>query len=328
MANQNPWHPSQALIILALFALLSSFFTTGCDILKLQDAITKFEERSDTIGMEITEGALMGLNSSNLDSIISRLVGVAGNSLKGELDSLSLQKLSDSLHFVVMNVLTEGLDSLEGFLQDSTSLDVLDAKIQSMIASSTSKLESSIAQLIPNALNEENLAQIYELRDSLLGPTTAQLINQAITGSIKELINSEELEELTQKVNSIVTENTEKVDESLMGVSRTAERIGLIIGGIILLLALLFLFLWLRKRSLAKQQNELVLNLTKAIDAIPNQAHYDHTIAVLHQQMNNRNATQQHELLNKVLQENAGQYVQKKKYKDHYKRMLQELKNS
>ncbi len=310
--------------LLAFFTVVLIILFSGCDALKLQDTVDKVVVESDSIGINLGKGLVTGIDTTQLDSIVNRLVGVAGNSMRNELDSVSFRKLSDSLNVAVQEVLSETMDSLKLLLSDTTALDALDAKLQSIISNTTARLDQLFADMVPNALNDQNLNRIYTLRDSLLGPTTAGLLKNILLESVGGLIESEQLDSLITRVTVVVDETTGKVGETAQGISRTVVNIGVGIGIIILALALFFLTLWLRRRSISKQQNELLVNLTKAIDAIPTKESYDQTIAFLQKQIN----TQQHEMLNDILEQNANQYEQKQKYKDYHQRLIQQIKAS
>ncbi len=311
------------LISLLIFTLFSS-----CDVLKLGTNIDKIEERSDTIGMKLSAGLLSGLDTSRVDALVDRIFAQAGKSLKKEMDSVEYQQLRDSLKVVVLGVLNEGVDSIKDLMSDTTQLDGMDRKLQSIVEGITAKMDKTVARLIPNLLEQENLAKIYELRDSLLGATTTELLKNVLTTSLESLVESQELDSLITRITTEVDRTTDKVDQSAQGISKTVARIGLTIGGILLALAVLFFVLWFRKRSLAKQQEALVLNLTKAIDAIPTKEDYDHTIAFLQEIMNAKSDSKLHEILNGILTKNEDQYPQKKKYKTYYLRLIELLKNN
>ncbi|MCB0632152.1 MAG: hypothetical protein R2824_16170 [Saprospiraceae bacterium] len=315
--TEQPLRPLVFLFALALFAL-----TSGCGILK------GLEDRSDDIGKKLVQGALEGIDTTKLDNLVKRLTDQVGNSLTTQLDSVSFHKLEDSLRVVVSGLLDEGTQSLSGFLADTTNFDQLELELAAITGNLRSELDGTMAGLVPQALNDENLARIYALRDSLLGATTSLMLRNALVGSLEELIISKELDSLINKVSKVVEHTTGKVDDTAKGISKTILTAGLVVGGVLLLLAALFLVLWLRKRSLAKNQEGLLVNLTKAIDAIPTKDDYDKTVAYLQRQLDAAEDKEQSEILTNILQEHKAQYAQKKRYRDYQERLIEQLKNS
>ncbi len=310
----------------ALLACIVLLLGSGCDILKLGNNIDKIKSESGAIGENLGAGLVDGLDTTHLDSLVQRVVRIAGQTLNEQIDSVHLQNLESQLKTALLNILGEGRDSIKAVLADTTALDNMDAKIQGILFRMSDEVNGAVARLIPNALNDRNLQRIYGLRDSLLGPTTAGLLRQALIESVGSLIESEQLDSLIRKVTAVVDTTTEKVDASVFKIDKTVARIGGIIAGIILAVAVLLLVLWFRKRTQAKKQKELLVKLTKAIDAIPDQKAYDHTIAVLEQQISDSHDPMQQEMLNNILREYKDQYPEKKKYKAYQDRLIQALK--
>jgi hypothetical protein len=308
--------------------LVLIIFLSACDVLKLQPAIDSVEEKSEAIGEKLARGALQGIDTTKLDALVKRLTEQVGNSLTEQLDSVSFRKLEDSLRVVVNGLLTEGTQSIKVFLADTTNFDQLKIELATITGSLRSEVDRTVAGIVPNALNDESLARIYALRDSLLGTTTSLMLRNALVGSLEELIISEELDSLLKKVSLVVETTTTRVDDTAKGISKTILTAGMIVGGVVLALAILFLVLWLRKRSLAKTQENLLVNLTKAIDAIPTKDDYDKTIAYLQQQLNAAESKEQREVLSNILQEHQVQYVQKQKYKAYQERLIEQLKGA
>ena len=321
---KNTITPAHTFLLLAFIALILS---TGCDMLKLGPAIDKLENNVDTIGMKLASGMLEGIDTTKVDALVERLVARAGETLNDKLDSLSLQNLSDSLKVAIINVLDESMDSIQVFLADTSSLDNIDAKLQSVLNKATDKINATLANLIPRTLNKANTAQLFALRDSLLGDPLANLLQNALVTSLEGVQESGQLDSLISKITQAIDKTKGKVDDTAKDLSKTLIRTGVIIGIIILALAaIFFLFRWLRQRAFSKQQKELLVNLTKAIDAIPSKEGYDRTIEALHQYINHDKNPKQHEMLKDILAEYKDQYPQKQKYKDMHKRMVQHLK--
>lgn len=309
-------------VLMVLLCLLGA----SCDILKLGKAIDQVEEKADIIGANLGSGLIEGIDTAQLDSLVNRLVRGAGNTLNEEIDGVSIQNLEDQLRVAVIGILNEGRDSLNAILADTSALENLDVKMQGILSKMTRQINKAIADLIPNALNDRNLGRIYALRDSMLGPTTARLLEEALLRSMDRLIDNPKLDTLIAKFSGVVNETTEKIDTSVFKIDKTVARIGGIILSIIAGLAVLFFVLWLRKRSQNKQQKELLVNLTKAIDSIPKKSDYDQTIAFLQHQINTSDP-RQHKLLNDILEEHKDQYTQKNKYKNYERRLIEYLKN-
>lgn len=308
-----------------LFFILSSIIalSSSCDILKLGATVDKIKDNSGAIGENLGAGLVEGIDTSQLDSVIKRVVGQIGNTLNEEIDSIYIKNLEDQLKNALVIILNEGRDSIKAILADTTAFDNVDAKIQGILGRMGGKVDRLMSGLIPNALNQQNLNTLYALRDSLIGNTTKGLLEQALVGSIEELVKSEELKELIKEVTDVVDETTGKVETTAKGISRTVVTIGAVIAGILLVL---LLALWLRKRAQARQQKELLVKLTKAIDAIPDQGNYDRTVAFLQEQISESNDSRQGELLDQILEDYQHQYPQKKKYQDYQQRLIDYLK--
>lgn len=322
-SSDQKLHRLGYLLSLALIMLISA-----CDVLKLQPAIDQVEEKSAAIGENLARGALQGIDTTKLDALVKRLTDQVGNSLTEQLDSVSFRKLEDSLRVVVNGLLTEGTQSIKVFLADTTNFDQLKIELATITGSLRSEVDRTVAGIVPNALNDESLARIYALRDSLLGATTSLMLRNALVGSLEELIISEQLDSLLRKVSLVVETTTTRVDDTAQGISKTILTAGLVVGGVVLAMAILFLVLWLRKRSLAKNQENLLVNLTKAIDAIPTKDDYDKTIAYLQRQLSASEGEEQSEILSNILQQHQAQYVQKQKYKAYQERLIEQLKGS
>lgn len=315
----------QTLFYLLLMALITSLSLSSCDVFKLGRTIKDLKEEAKPIGKNLGAGVVDGVDTTQLDSMIKRLANLAGSSLSSELDSVSFRRLEDSLNVVIRGIISEAGDSIKVILADTSALDDMDAKLQGVITRLGRRLDRVVANIIPNALNDQNRRSLYALRDSLLGPTTAYLLREALLTSVGDLAESTQLDSLIRKVDQIVENASTRVDETAKGISKTVVIVGAIIGGV-LLIALLVL--WLRKRAQAKQQKQLLVKLTKAIDAIPSKDAYDHTIKVLQDQISNSEDPKQHEMLKNILKENIEQYPQKQKYRSFYDRMMEAFKAS
>lgn len=313
---------------MALSLIWIAVLFSSCDVLKLGTNIDHFKASTEEIGQNLSSGLIAGIDSSRLDSIVARLTDAAGQSLRRQLDSVSIHRIQDSLRVAVLGLVGETLDSLHVFLADSSHYDQLHQKLNSMAADLDRRLTGLIRNLVPNALHEEGLQQIYSLRDSLLGQTTALQLERLLTGSVEGLLKSRQLDSLIQRITLVIDNTTEKVDKTSSGLRRTVTTVGLVLAGVLFVLALLFFVLWFRKRTLAGQQKELLVNLTKAIDAIPTQDDYDKTVAFLQRQMAAGNDTAQEQILQEILQEHQKQYPQKTKYKAFYERLVAHIQAS
>ncbi|PHN00826.1 hypothetical protein [Flavilitoribacter nigricans] len=313
--------------LLLITVALVGAMSTACGFLKLDPHLDRLDARVDSITRKAGAGLLAGIDTTRLDSLVNRLVGGATRTFGRELDSISLKNLQDTLQSAVSGVVDESLLRIRYFLQDSTNLTQVQREVDQLTRNLEYRVNGILTGLVPRALNEESLNRIYGLRDSLLGPVTAMAVEHLVLNSIEALAESEKLDSLIGKVRAVVDDTTVKVDRTAQGISKTVMRIGLAIGIILVALTLFFGFLWFRKRSLAKKQEKLLINLTKAIDAIPSQDAYDRTIAYLQEQLNRAPSNEQRELLQQILRENEEQYPQKQQYKAHYEHLLNLLKS-
>ncbi len=320
--------------------LFSWIFTLGCclammhsciPVNKIGELADKLKLDADTIGHNLSRGLSNGLDTARLNALAASMVREAGGSLKKELDSLSFQKLQDSLSRAISGVLLDAEVSLEEILNDPERLKVLDEEVSELLANAKTKIDQLTVDLIPGLLSKENQQIIFDFRDELLGDSLAvaleRALQQSLKGALKELVEGEELDSLLAKATVVVDSTKDKIDDTVVQVDKTVARVGGILIGVVAALAILFIVLWLRKNAQNKKQRELLVNLTKAIDSIPDQTNYDHTVSFLQNEINASNDPKQVKLLDNILDEYKDLYPEKKKYKNYQQRMVAYLKN-
>jgi hypothetical protein len=298
---------------------------------KIGELADKLKLDADTIGQNLGRGVTTGIDTARLNALAASMVREAGQSLKKEMDSVSFQKLRDSLTLALTGVLAETEASLEEILNDPSRLDVLDAEVAALLQNAKQEVDRLTSDLIPRALSDANQQIILDFRDELLGPSLAavlkETLDEGLRGALKKLVEGEELDSLISKVTLSVDNAKIKVDDTVFRIDKTVARVGGIAIGIVAALTVLFVVLWLRKSAQNKQQKELLVKLTKAIDAIPDQGTYDRTVTHIQDQINQSHDPKQNELLDQILQEYQEQYPHKKKYKNYQQRLIEYLKN-
>ncbi len=315
-----------------VFIAVLSIFSTSCKTIKnLKDLVGEIKVEADSIGNNLGAGLVNGIDSDKLDSLVARIANTAGNGINNELDSISFHKLQESLSTALTGVLKDAENDLEKLLADTTMLDSVDYKVQSILDRAGKQIDDLLSNLIPNALSDENLDIIKKFKNEILGPDTAKRLGDTLKSSLKDVLkditDSEELDSLIRKIATVIDTTKQQVDDTVFKVDKTIARIGGILLAVILGLTALFLVLWLRKQSQNRQQKELLVKLTKAIDAIPDQRDYDHTVAYVQDQISDSRDIKQRKILDDILQEYKGQYPQKEKYEDYQQRLIDYLKN-
>ncbi|MEM1359749.1 MAG: hypothetical protein AAGF89_16210 [Bacteroidota bacterium] len=304
--------------------ILVGGFLVSCGAIK--SGLTQIEDKADNIGKEAAAGFVAGLDTTQVDSLVARLVAEAGNSFNAQLDTLSLDELEQEVSATINTILKDNLDELSLFLRDTSNLIPLETKIDLFVNRLASQLDASLQGAIPGALSGRNQQIVLQLRDDFLGEEFRLLMSSAVNQGVGDLAKSEELDSLLSKLSVFVEETSDKVNETTDGISDTVKAVAIGIGGLLLALSLLFFTLWFRKRSQAREQRELLVNLTKAIDAIPSQREYDRTIDYLQKETSLAHKQEQKVLLDQVLTEAGGTYPEKKRYNDYARRMIDRLK--
>jgi tetrahydromethanopterin S-methyltransferase subunit F/DNA-binding transcriptional ArsR family regulator len=318
---------SWGFFLLGLLMLMHSCIPVN----KIGELADKLKMDADTMGQNLSRGLSTGIDTTRLNALAAGMVREAGQSLKKEMDSVSFQKLKDSLTLALTGVLAETEASLEEILNDPTRLDVLDAEVAELLQNAKLEVDRLTSDLVPQTLSDANQQIVLDFRDELLGPSLAKVLketlDESLRGTLKNLVEGDELDSLISKVTLSVDSAKVKVDDTVFKIDKTVARIGGVAIGIVAALTVLFVVLWLRKSAQNKQQKELLVKLTKAIDAIPDQGTYDRTITHLHDQINQSHDPKQNELLDQILKEYQGQYPHKKKYKNYRHRLIEHLKN-
>lgn len=298
---------------------------------KIGELADQLKLDADTIGQNLSRGLSTGIDTARLNALAASMVREAGQSLKKEMDSVSFQKLKDSLTLALTGVLAETEASLEEILNDPSRLDVLDAEVAELLRNAKLEVDRITSDLIPQALSDANQQIALDFRDELLGPSLAavlkETLDEGLRGALKNLVEGDELDSLVNKVTVSVDSAKLMVDDTVFKIDKTVARIGGIAIGIIVALTVLFAVLWWRKSAQNKQQKELLVKLTKAIDAIPDQGTYDRTVTHVQDQINKSHDPKQTELLDQILKEYQDQYPQKQKYKNYQQRLIEHLKN-
>jgi hypothetical protein len=252
-------------------------------------------------------------------------LGQAGSSLSREFDSLSLLTLKTELAVVLRGLVSESTDSLDVFLQDPTKLAALDAQVNKIVADAVRRINQLTPGLISSIVNQDAELRILLLRDSLLGPGFRQLLSAAAVGSVRQLAEGKEMDSLINKISLAVERTAGQINDSTKGISKTVVTVGAVIAG--LLLATMVVILLLRQQRVI-QQKKLLVNMTKAIDAIPNQAAYDATIRHLNEGIGRAGDSAQSKILNEVLAEYKDQYPIKKQYSNYQQELMEKLRKA
>ncbi len=304
---------------------LSSGAVDGLDSTKLK-SLAKNLSSGAMDGLDTTElkslaknlssGLVEGLDTTELKSLTKSLSGIIANELNESIDSINVQKLGEDLEKLLSNVVEQGGLTLEDILANPTLLDQIGDDIADIINEATDDLDKVPKELIQNILSEKGQATLFAFRDSLLGAKTKVLLQELVSSSIDSLTANPNLDSLIVKIQNLVTNSTEDID-------RTVVLIGSIIVGILLLALLVTLIiLWRRNRT----QKKLLVNLTKAIDAIPSQTDYDKTIDALQRLITDEPETiAQNNLLVSILKEYESHYTNKKRHKNHMQRFIKSL---
>lgn len=306
--------------------IVAGLLLVGCGKM-FQPILDNIKESSDGIAKEAAMGFVAGLDTSRVDSLINRLVAEAGSTFTAQLDSISLDSLEHELRTTLHSVVQENLQEVSSFLRDTNNLVPLEAKLEIALLRMRRQLDASLSNAIPEALSNRNQQIVLRLRDDFLGPEFRTLVSSAVNQGVGDLAKSQELDSLLSKLSLFIDDTSQKVDETSEGLSKTVKAVALGIGGVLLALSLFFFVLWFRKRSQAKQQRELLVNLTKAIDAIPSQQHYDKTIDYLQKETSLAHKQEQKVLLEQVLAESKPEYPEKRRYNDYARRMLEQLQH-
>lgn len=321
------WRLRPSLPVL-FFGAFACILLCGCGFHK--PILKDLEESAPGIGQQLSTGLIAGVESAKLDSIVEHLMLTAGVALNERLDEVSLNELKEELNGTLREVIVGNLDSVKTFLADTTILLPLETKLELVVAGLLEQMNGTLNQTLsgalPRFLSPPNQRIVLNFRDSLLGPQFSYLLSMAVKEGIGDLAQSEELDSLLRHVNNLVDDTKVKVDDTAFGISKTVRSVVIGVGGLLLALSLLFFTLWFRKRSQAKDQKELLVNLTKAIDAIPSQREYDKTIEYLQEKTSLANKQEQKVLLDQVLKESRAMYPEKRKYQSFNSRMIERLR--
>lgn len=314
--------------IALLLILLIWLCLPGCGMVRVMDESLELAKiDADTIGANLGEGLgrglLEGVDSTRLDALVNRLATQAGNSLNEQLDSFSLQALKTELATSLRALISETTDSLDLFIQDPAKLDALDAQVNKIITNALRRVNQFTPDLITSIVNQDAELRVLLLRDSLLGPGFSQLLSAAVAGSARQLAEGKEVDSLINKIGLAVERTAGHINESTRGISKTMVTIGAVIAG--LLLATMAVILLLRRQRL-KQQKKLLVNMTKAIDAIPDQGVYDATVSHLRERIGQGEDSAQSQILNEVLAEYKDQYPNKNQYANYHQELVEKLR--
>ncbi|MEM9928372.1 MAG: hypothetical protein AAF840_01010 [Bacteroidota bacterium] len=295
----------------------------------LKPTIENLKEEASGIGKEAATGVVAGLDTSRVDSLVNRLVAGAGSTLRAQLDSVSLDSIETELRSTINAVVSENLQEISTFLQDTNNLVPLERKLdvalQGLLTELNTAVDNTLSNAIPEALSARNQEIVLRFRNDFLGEEFRTLLSSAVNQGVGDLAQSQELDSLLNKLSVFIDNTSEKVEESSDGISKVVRNVAIGLIGVLVALSLFFFVLWFRKRSQAKQQRELLVNLTKAIDAIPSQQQYDNTIDYLQQKTSLAHKEEQKVLLDQVLQESSHEYANKRRYRDYAHRMLEQL---
>jgi len=311
------------LLVLMLFLAF-----TSCNTLRtVKESLKVAKTDADTIGINFGEGLGQGLvesvDTAQLDALINRLATQAGNSLNDQLDSVSLRNLKLELATTLRALIAETTDSLDAFVKDSTKLAALDAQVNQIVANAARRMNSLTPGLIASIVNQDAELRMLLFRDSLLGPGFSQLMSAAVAGSARQLAEGEEVDSLINKIGLAVERTAGHITKSTQGISKTVVTVGAVVAG--LLLAAMGVILLLRRQRL-RQQKKLLVNMTKAIDAIPDQDAYDATIRHLNERIGAADDSTQSEILDEVLSEFKDQYPKKKQYSNYQQALIEKLR--
>jgi len=311
-----------------LGGIFACLFLCGCGFHK--PILRDLEESAPGIGEKLSAGLIAGVDTAILDSIVEQLVLTAGQALNESLDEVSLTELKTEVNGALREVIVGNLDSVKTFLADTSILLPLEAKMELLVAGLldevSGKLNRTLGAALPRFLSPPNQRIVLNFRDSLLGPQFRKLLAMAVKEGIGDLAESEELDSLLVQVKTLVDDTKVKVDDTASVISKTVRTVAIGVGGLLLALSLLFFTLWFRKRSQAKEQKELLINLTKAIDAISSQREYDKTIEYLQNETSLANKQEQNDLLDEVLKEFKAMYPKKRKYQNYANMMIDRLR--
>lgn len=301
----------------------------GCRLGRMVEApLDSISVRTPVWGQGLASGAVAGLDTSRVDSLVERLVRLSVRTLNRELDSVQLDALEGELSGTLQRILRDNLDLLKADLTDRATFDTLQLRLRPVVAELALAVDRTLRNTVPNALNDESLSRIYALRDSLLGPATALLLEAIINQNLDRALTNPKIDSLILKVRGLAQATTGDIKQTARGISRTA----LILGGVIAVLLILTIVLFVvlsRKRAQAERQEKLLVNITKGIDAIPERDAYDMAVEQIREQLTQRAADpEQITLLDGILQEHQVEYPGKRKYQDYYERLLQLIRET
>ncbi len=308
-----------------LLVVCGVLLATGCGVVNtVKKSLVEVKQQAPGIGENLTRGLASGLDTAQLDHLVARLVHVAGRSARAELDSVSIRQLEDSVRSSLNALIADAEVSLQRLLADTAALNPMEWKLNMAMLRLTRRLDQSLARALPTLLNRAAEGRILLLRDSLLGDKTGALASAILVGAFDDMLASPELDILLKKVELAVGKTTGEIDRTSGKISQTVKTIALAIGGLLLALSLLFFVLWMRKNGQARKQRDLLVNLTKSIDALPSRSAYDQTMADLNQRL--ATADDQQEILRNILQEHQAQYTGKQHYQAQQQRLLELLR--
>ncbi|MBC6996784.1 hypothetical protein QWY85_20245 [Neolewinella lacunae] len=308
-----------------LWFVCGMLLTAGCGVVNtVKKSLVEVKQQAPGIGENLTRGLASGLDTARLDELVARLVHAAGQSVQAELDSVSIRRLEDSVRTSLNALMADAEGGLHHLLADTAALNPLEVKLHMALLDLTRQLDQSLARALPTLLNAAAEGRILLLRDSLLGEKTGALASAILVDAFDNMLGSPELDSLLNKVELAVGKTTGDIDRTSGKISKTVRTIALAGGGVLLALSLLFFVLWMRKNSQARRQRDLLVNLTKSIDAIPSQSAYDQTMADLQQRL--AAADDQQEILRNILREHQSQYTGKQQFQAHHQRLLELLR--
>lgn len=296
----------------------------GCRLGRMVEApLDSIGVRTPGWGQGLAAGMVAGLDTSRVDSLVERLVRLSAQTLRDELDAVQLDALEQELNGSLRRILRDNLDLLKADLTDPATFDTLQLRLRPMLAELAVAMDRALRNAVPNALNDQSLGRIYRLRDSLLGPSTALLLEDIINQNVERALTNPKIDELIIKIRDLSKTTTGDIQQTARGINRTV----LLLGGalaLLLILTIVLIVVLRRKQAKAEQQEELLVNITKGIDAIPEQEAYDMTVGHIREQLTRRSADPELiALLDRILEEHQAEYPGKRKYRAYYQRLLQ-----
>lgn len=283
--------------------LISSLFLTACIGIKGYD-------RLDEAGKDVVDGAFQSLeeNQETLDSLVLRLSNSLVNSLLDGTSKIDIAAYEDDMTKVLKGTIQNGLLNE----QNKQSLKQLISDLMSQI---DAQLVNTVEKLPKQALNDDFMNRLGEVRTTLLGEETQKQVTALVRSA---LVPTKNLRlDLKNDVKELIDYANDKGTGITDGLGSLAKT--LIGGAILIILALGFAIYLIRKKL--KQYKTGLLKTAEKIDRL-DRTNYDNTIL---KPEDFESSPETYKTINNLIQENEGLFENKRRYKNYQRSALEHL---